>query len=134
MFGDNANDEIIYGIIVHSIGKAFIIIAKMNPYSATISGHALCVVELVDIVPFEEGHMAPACLDGYGVPEGCFAWKLANLRWIEPFPNKGRLGLYDVADEKISMLPVADVLSPEAFERAYAPLVHWGRREPCELI
>lgn len=61
--------------------------------SLLIFGVALCIVELVDIVPFKKGMEQDA-----GIPfiEGHFAWKLENIRHIPFFPVTGRLRLFDV--------------------------------------
>lgn len=60
-----------------------------------ISGHALLVADLTDIVPFKKSHMDPAAMDFMPDSKG-FAWILENIRYIKPFPVKGRLGLFDV--------------------------------------
>ena len=33
-----------------------------------------------------------------------FAWLIRNVRFVEPFPVKGKLHLYDVEDDKIVFL------------------------------
>lgn len=65
----------------------------------TIPGHALCVVNLVDIVPFTKEHLKPACMIGFKVQPGSFAWLLDNLRIIRPIPLKGKLSLWDYNGE-----------------------------------
>ena len=59
-----------------------------------VSGHALCVVELVDIVPFGRDHLEAAQMDY--VEEG-YAWILKNNRMIKPVPVNGKLRLWEFA-------------------------------------
>ena len=72
----------------------------------TIPGHALGVVDLVDIVPFTRKHLNAAGMDS--MPDGkCYAWILENPRLIKPIPVKGKLSLWNFEDdEKIEYLPV----------------------------
>lgn len=57
------------------------------------AGCALCICNLVDCRPMREGD-APAAQCSWA--EGLFSWVLADIRRIEPFPVKGKLGLYEV--------------------------------------
>lgn len=59
-----------------------------------ISGHALLVAELIDIVPFEKMHMDAAAMDFMPNQNG-FAWVFDNFRLLKPVPVKGKLGLFD---------------------------------------
>jgi hypothetical protein len=61
----------------------------------TIPGHALCVVNLKDIVPFERKHLKAACMYSNEYQDGCYAWLLDNLRFVRPVPVKGKLSLWD---------------------------------------
>lgn len=56
-------------------------------------GKAICIAELYHIEPMTEDHQIEACCDVY---PGAFAWHLRNIRPIQPFPVKGRLGLFEV--------------------------------------
>lgn len=58
-----------------------------------IFGHALCVVRLVDCVPMTAIHEAAAKCAVY--PKA-WAWILEDVRAIESFPVKGKLGLFEV--------------------------------------
>ena len=70
----------------------------------TIPGHALGVVTLVDVVPFERKHIEPSMEDG--MVYDAYAWILENPRCIKPIPVKGKLSLWNFADEdKIVYLP-----------------------------
>lgn len=51
-----------------------------------ISGHAVCIVDLVDVKKLAE--------DSY-------AWVFENVRCIKPFPIKGQRRLYHVPDDRI---------------------------------
>lgn len=54
--------------------------------SGCISGHAVCIVDLVDVKKLTE--------DSY-------AWIFENVRCIKPFPIKGQRRLYHVPDDRI---------------------------------
>lgn len=57
-------------------------------------GCALAIVRLVNCRPMTTDDEAAACCSLY---PGAYAWELESVRTIEPFPVKGRLGLYEVA-------------------------------------
>lgn len=61
----------------------------------TIPGHALCVVTLKDVIPFEKKHCAAAEMFEEDFKPGRYAWILDNLRIIKPVPIKGKLSLWD---------------------------------------
>lgn len=61
----------------------------------TIPGHALCVMRLVDIVPFEKKHLKDACMYPEEFQPGCYAWIMDNLRFVRPVPVKGKLSLWE---------------------------------------
>lgn len=56
-------------------------------------GMALCIVQVVHCRPMERIDEERACCPIY---EGAFAWFLAHLRLIQPFPVKGSQGFYEV--------------------------------------
>lgn len=56
-----------------------------------------------------------------------YAWILDGLEWIEPFPVKGQLGLYDVDDSLISVIPDS-VSDRDALKAYYEPLMKWSDR------
>lgn len=66
------------------------------------SGEMMCVVDLVDVYPFEntKEHESMACCDWY---EG-YIWKFENPRTTKPIPLKGKLSLFEVPDELIEYL------------------------------
>jgi hypothetical protein len=58
-------------------------------------GVALCIVEVVDCVPFAEEHCDEAMMDMPDAPY--YAWILDNLRQIrDPFPVKGKVGFMNI--------------------------------------
>ena len=69
----------------------------------TIPGHALGVVTLQDIVPFQRKHLKGAMMDSFG--PGDYAWILTNPRVIKPFSVKGKLSLW-TCEHKIEYLSV----------------------------
>lgn len=68
-------------------GDLLICASTRNEGPDLVRGHAICVVELYDI-----SQRAPRD----------FVWHIRNVRFVEPFPVKGKLHLYDVDDEKIA--------------------------------
>ena len=67
-----------------------------------IAGHALCLADIVDIVPFKRKHLKDAEMDVMpDVP--CYAWILENIRPIVPVPVKGKLHLWEY-DGKIELI------------------------------
>lgn len=70
-------------------GDLLICASSRNEGPDLVRGHAICVVELYDIRK-----------DG----DRDFAWLIRNVRFVEPFPVKGKLHLYDVEDDKIVFL------------------------------
>lgn len=64
------------------------------------TGQAVGLVDLVDIQPFTTKHRRGACIPkGEELPDGLYAWILANPRNVKPVPVKGKLNLFDVKDE-----------------------------------
>lgn len=71
-----------------------LICSTAQKWEGTIPGHALCVVELYDVVPFRKEHLEGACMDEMPSKDS-YAWMLRNVRWIKPFPVKGKLSLWE---------------------------------------
>lgn len=74
----------------------------------TIPSHALCIVKIVDCVPFTKEHLEPAMM--VSVPDNHFAWVLDDVRIIAPIKIKGFLSLIDwgkvqKASDEIIYLP-----------------------------
>lgn len=57
------------------------------------AGFALATAELVNCRPMVRGDEPAACCEIY--PDA-HAWLLHNIQKIEPFPVRGKLGLYEV--------------------------------------
>lgn len=58
-----------------------------------LSGKAFAIVQLTNIERMDVTHIEGACC---GVYPNAFAWKLNNIRRLEPFPVIGRLRLFEV--------------------------------------
>lgn len=99
-----------------------LICASSGPWWAgSIRKHALCVVELVDIVPFRRRHLVGARMD-HMPDKPSYAWMLGAPLFVEPFEVKGKLHLFDVDDAFIK--PIAPRASFAEFtERHYKPLM-----------
>lgn len=96
-----------------------------------VSGHALCVVELVSVEPFKDRHRKGAMVGAFDdVADGTLAWCLRNVRMVRPFPVKGRLHLFDVSDD---LIEVVGTPSRSLVEEFYMPLVHRCRRSNADL-
>ena len=70
-------------------GDLLICASSRNEGPDFVRCHAICVVELYDIT-----QRAPHD----------YVWHIRNVRFVEPFPVKGKLHLYDVDDDKIVYL------------------------------
>lgn len=110
-----------------------LICSSANPkVKNTICGHAICIVRLDSIEPFTKEHLEAACLEE--MPEGKqYAWHFTNLRYIKPFPVKGKLNFFEVDDSQIEVLMNADEDIPEeeaqAFYNKYiAPYLYTGQK------
>jgi len=72
-------------------GELLIVSSKTPPIPP--AGHALVIARLVDCRPMTRADEEAACCLIY---PNAYAWVLEDVRAIEPFPVRGRLGLYDV--------------------------------------
>lgn len=101
-----------------------LVCASSRKEAGGIPGHAICTVELLDIVPFTEDHIDAACMCGMpGKPS--HAWLLGSVEYIEPFPVKGKLHLFDVPDDDIHV--IEDGEDEDVLHEVYRPLVYFGR-------
>lgn len=89
----------------------------------TIPGHALCVVTLKNVVPFEKKHLEPAQVASVDDYNGLYAWELENVRYIKPIPLKGKLSLWNY-DGEIEYLkePATDEEDEKMYHEIYEPL------------
>lgn len=90
----------------------------------TIPGHALCVVRLVDVVPFKREHLTEARMLQSEYKPGMYAWILDNVRYIRPVPVKGKLSLWNFDDNLIEYLqePETDEEDEKIYHEIYEPL------------
>jgi ASCH domain-containing protein len=58
------------------------------------AGYAVAIGELVDCRPMTASDEQAACCARY---PGAFSWVIRDIRKIEIFPVRGKLGLYDVS-------------------------------------
>jgi len=100
-----------------------LICASSRKLKGLISGYALCMVNLVDVVPFTKKHLNGALMDEMPEPAG-YAWIIDNVRLIKPFPYKGKLNLYDVDASLVEVLsPVNTKEADEEYRKYYKPLL-----------
>lgn len=100
-----------------------LICASSRKLKGLISGYALCMVNLVDVVPFTKKHLNGALMDEMPEPVG-YAWIIDNVRLIKPFPYKGKLHLYDVDASSVEVLsPVNTKEADEEYRKFYKPLL-----------
>lgn len=100
-----------------------LICASSRKLKGLISGYALCMVNLVDVVPFTKKHLNGALMDEMPEPAG-YAWIIDNVRLIKPFPYKGKLHLYDVDASLVEVLsPVNTKEADEEYTKYYKPLL-----------
>ena len=100
-----------------------LICASSRKLKGCISGHALCMVTLKDVVPFTRKHLNGALMDFVPNPAG-YAWLLENVRLIKPFPYKGKLHIYDIDASLVEVLsPIGTKQADEEFEKYYKQLV-----------
>lgn len=109
-----------------------LICSSANPkIKDTICGYALVIVRLNDI--FE---VTAKNYKEYGLeekPDGkLYAWQLTNVRVVKPFPVKGKLNFYEVADELIEIIDpedgsISDEEAQELFKKHIEPLLYKGR-------
>ncbi|MGN0600085.1 MAG: ASCH domain-containing protein [Oscillospiraceae bacterium] len=87
----------------------------------TISGHALCVVQLNEIFEVTKDNYRKFGLYKRELPDGkLYAWQLTNVRIIKPFPVKGKLNLFNVDDDLIEIIDDgSDHLSEEDAEKLF---------------
>lgn len=99
-----------------------LICASSRKLKGYISGYALCMVKLVDVVPFTRKHVNKALMDGVPNPAG-YAWILEDVRYIEPFKYKGQLHIYDVDASLVKVLaPIDTKEGDDVYEKFYKPL------------
>ena len=69
----------------------------------TICGYAMCVVRLNDIIEVTKDNYREFEDDLTPDDIGIYAWQLTDLRYIQPFPIKGKQGFANVDDSLIKI-------------------------------
>ena len=82
-------------------GDLLIVSSKRPIFPGLPSGKALCLAQLYDCRPMMAEDEPAARCKSY---PGAWAWKLRNIRPVEPFAVRGTLGLYEVDDSLIGTL------------------------------
>ena len=102
-------------------GDLLICSSKLPKIKGTISGHALIIVTLDDIIEVTPRNYRDFNLSRDDLSGGkLYAWHLINGRVIKPFAVKGRLNLFDVDDSLIEIIdPGDDSLTQEEADRLY---------------
>ena len=90
----------------------------------TIPGHALAVVTLKDIVPFEKKHLEDAVMLPSEYVPGRYAWMLDDNKLIVPVPVKGRLSLWNY-DGPIEYIPESEWALPDDVNPEDVPAGEW---------
>lgn len=86
-----------------------LICSTANPkIKDTICGHAMCVVRLNDIIEVTKDNYHEFEDDLTPDDIGIYAWQLTDLRYIQPFPIKGKQGFANVDDDLIKIVCSAD--------------------------
>lgn len=66
-------------------------------------GYAICLVDVVDCVPFEKKHLDAAMMTNMP-KDGSYAWILENARMIKPFKVHASASFFYV-DDKVAEMP-----------------------------
>lgn len=75
-------------------GPLLICVSQSPKIDSLPTGVALCVVDVIDCRPITHSDASAACCEVD--PSSEFAFVLANVRSISPFPVKGKLSFFDV--------------------------------------
>ena len=67
-------------------------------------GAVVCVVELVDCRPMQEGDQEAAWLPDDFEVEGSWVWEFANVRPVQPLPKRGNCAMWHVPDDELEYL------------------------------
>lgn len=99
----------------------------------TISGHALCIIRLENVIEITTENFSEYGLERSDLAGGkLYAWLLTDLRIIKPFPVKGKLNFYYVDDNQIEIINNGDnSLTEEEAQKKYKkyiePLLYKGK-------
>lgn len=112
-----------------------LICSSANPkIEGTIPGHALCVVNVTDVIQVTKKNYRELELDEPPVHgEKLFAWKLENIRLVDPFPVKGKLNFYYIDDALIHTHEENENMSEEEaqawVDTYFAPFVYRKKKK-----
>ena len=104
-----------------------LICSTAKKYHGTIPGHALGVVSLEDVVPFEKRHLKDALMEPKDFHYNNFAWILSYNRLVVPVPVKGRLSLWNY-DGELQYIPESEWLLPPGANPEDSPAGDWVKR------
>lgn len=104
-----------------------LICSTQKKLHGTIPGHALGVVTLEDVVPFQKKHLEPALMMPADFRKGLYAWKLTYNRLIVPVPVKGKLSLWDY-DGDLEYIPEDEWILPEGISPEEAEDGEWVKK------
>ena len=100
-----------------------LICSTAKKFKDTMPGHALCVVTLKDVVPFEKKHLKAALMEPKYYEPGLYAWILDDVRIIRPIPLKGKLSLWDYnGDIEYLQEPETDEEDERMYHEIWEPL------------
>ena len=112
-----------------------LICSSANPkIEGTIPGHALCIVNVTDVIQVNKKNYQELELDEPPARgEKLYAWKLENVVIIKPFPVKGKLNFYYIDDELIEIIDDgSDLISEEEanalIEKYIMPLLYQPKK------
>lgn len=112
-----------------------LICSSANPkIEGTIPGHALCIVNVTDVIQVNKKNYQELELDEPPARgEKLYAWKLENVVIIKPFPVKGKLNFYYIDDELIEIIDDgSDLMSEEEanalIEKYIMPLLYQPKK------
>lgn len=93
---------------------------------AFVYGYAICLVDVVDCVPFTEDHLEQAMMSQ--MPEkDSFAWILENPRMIKPFEVKASVGFFSV-DQTPEVIPCTE----DSYREYFLPIAYLEDEEATE--
>lgn len=100
-----------------------LICSTAKKWKDTIPGHALCVVNLKDVVPFQKKHLKMACMEPQDYQPGVYAWIIDDVRIIRPIPLKGKLSLWNYdGDIEYMQMPETEEEDEKMYREIWEPL------------
>ncbi len=110
-----------------------LVCSSANPkIEDTIPGHALCVVNVTDVIQVTKKNYRELQLDEPPLRgEKLYAWKLEDVRVIKPFPVKGKLNFYYIDDELIEIADEENITEEESVkfvDEYITPLLYKKKR------